>query len=51
MAVRIAVAIVAWIVCTVAAAAMAAERSPAGGLATALADAGFAGRESCRLSL
>lgn len=51
MAVRIAVAIVAGIVCTVAAAAMAAERSPAGGLATALADAGFAGREACRRSL
>ena len=51
MAARVAVAIVTGMVCTVAAAAMAAEQSRASGLAAALADAGFAGRDACRRSL
>jgi len=50
MAARGAVAIVAGMVWMTAAAG-AAERSPVGGLSAALAEAGFAGRETCRRAL
>jgi hypothetical protein len=50
MAGRVATAIVAGMV-WMAAAAGAAERSPGGGLSAALAEAGFAGRETCRRAL